>query len=212
MSLVREDPITFHLLFSGWSVSDPRGCPEQSSLCEDVTQVSCEEIPCSPLTSQVDSSVIDYAYEGCFSSPVAPKFTALADLDPDNPSDDPDIWDSAHKGARFTVELCGRLCSMRGDYAYIGLWKGECFCKAEPPAALSAPIDKAECGTPCPGDDNQMCGGDLALSIYNLALGDKQLYGNSYKLSCADKSHFFKKGDTFLDNTQIELTCGLKYV
>ena len=57
-----------------------------------------------------------------------------------------------------------------------------------------------------------MCGGDTALSIYNLALGDKQLYGNAYTLSCADKSHFFKKGDTFLDDTQIELTCDLKYV
>ena len=153
-----------------------------------------------------------YAYEGCFSSPLPPKFTPLPDLDPDSPSDDPDVWDSAQKGVRFTVELCGRLCRMRGDYAYIGLWKGECFCKAEAPSALSVPTDQTECSTQCPGDDTQMCGGDMALSIYKLALGAKQLYGNSYKLSCADQSHFFKKGDTFLDDTQIELTCDLKYV
>ena len=120
-------------------MSDPRGCPDQSSLCEAVTQVSCEEIPCSPLNTQVDSSVIAYAYEGCFSSPVAPKFTALEDQDPDNPSDDPDIWDSAQKGARFTVELCGRLCRMRGEYAYIGLWRGECFCKAGPQQLCQLP-------------------------------------------------------------------------
>ena len=152
-------------------MSDPRACPDQSTTCEDIGPVACEEITCSPLTTKVDSSVIVYAYEGCFSSAVAPKVTPLVDPDPDSPSEDPEVWDSAQNGARFTMELCGRLCKMRGDYDYIGLWKGQCFCKAEPPAALATPMDEAECSSPCPGDENTMCGGDLAISIYKLALG-----------------------------------------
>ena len=31
-------------------------------------------------------------------------------------------------------------------------------------------------------------------------------------MSCYDRSHFFKKDDTFLDESQIDLTCDLKYV
>ena len=31
-------------------------------------------------------------------------------------------------------------------------------------------------------------------------------------MSCYDRTHFFKKDDTFLDESQIDLTCDVKYV
>ena len=156
-------------------MSDPRVCPGQSSditTCEAISPVSCEEITCSLLKTKVDSSVMVFAYQGCFSAPEPPRVTKPEDHDPDSPSDDPEVWDTrAPSLERLSLELCGRLCRMRGEYDYIGLGGGGCLCKAQPPAILATPTEETMCSTPCPGDDNQMCGHREALSIYKLSLG-----------------------------------------
>ena len=153
-------------------MSDPRACPGDTSLCEAISPVSCEEITCAPLKARVDNSVMAYSYQGCYSAPEVPSVTSLEDHDPDSPSDDPEVWDTGAKSVeRLSLELCGRLCRMRGEYGYIGLGRGGCLCKAQPPAILTTPRDEAQCTTPCPGDENQMCGHTEALSIYKLSLG-----------------------------------------
>ena len=143
----------------------------------DLDTITCEPITCTPVKPKVDNSVIVYNYEGCFHSPSHPKSIDAYDLDPDNPSTDPTMWDSNNEAELMTKELCGRLCTLRGNFAYIGLWKEKkCFCKEKPPAILSKPMPEDECSTPCPGEGSEMCGGGQAMSIYNLKLGgEKQL-------------------------------------
>ena len=48
--------------------------------------------------------------------------------------------------------------------------------------------------------------------MYICFKGNRELYGNKYKMSCYDRTHFFKKDDTFLNESQIDLTCDVKYV
>ncbi|CAG8817263.1 15562_t:CDS:1, partial [Gigaspora margarita] len=65
----------------------------------------------------------------------------------------------------MTVENCIRICR-EGNFEIIGLEIGsQCFCAHD--FNSSTNLDKSDCSTSCEGNSSQICGGPLALSIYN---------------------------------------------
>ncbi|CAG8810141.1 32646_t:CDS:1 [Gigaspora margarita] len=67
--------------------------------------------------------------------------------------------------AGMTVESCLTYCWQK-NYTYAGLEIGsQCFCDNEYDSLTRLSID--ECSSSCEGNNSEICGGPLALSIYN---------------------------------------------
>ncbi len=65
---------------------------------------------------------------------------------------------------KMTTELCIQTCSSKG-FAFAGTqWKTECFCGTS--YGKSGRADN--CNLPCAGNPHEMCGGDLANSVYRV--------------------------------------------
>ncbi|GAB1318230.1 hypothetical protein MFIFM68171_08440 [Madurella fahalii] len=71
----------------------------------------------------------------------------------------------AERSDDMDVETCAGICSEAG-YSLFGLeYYTECFCgNAFMPGATPAP--ESDCGFPCSGNPNDMCGGDWRLYLY----------------------------------------------
>lgn len=67
----------------------------------------------------------------------------------------------------MTVPLCLSYCQSSG-YNWAGLeYTRECYC-AQHLSALSTHYPDSECSLPCMGNSSQLCGGPLALSVYQV--------------------------------------------
>ncbi|KAH8815901.1 WSC domain-containing protein [Xylogone sp. PMI_703] len=89
-----------------------------------------------------------FVYAGCYQDPYNAR--AL-------------VFDTGLDSSSMTQETCIAFCK-GNNYRYAGLEDGgECFCGS----AINGPkLDDAECSTPCSGNPDEMCGGNLILSIY----------------------------------------------
>ena len=68
----------------------------------------------------------------------------------------------------MTVERCTGKCKEKG-YSYAGVqFYKECWCGNEMPKHYAP---KYECNTPCSGNRNQYCGGNLRLNVYRTQTG-----------------------------------------
>ncbi|CAG8956098.1 hypothetical protein HYFRA_00011882 [Hymenoscyphus fraxineus] len=66
---------------------------------------------------------------------------------------------------RMSVPVCLDLCE-GGNFAFAGLeYRRECYC-SNYLSALSTKVDDKTCSLSCQGNDTQICGGSLALSVY----------------------------------------------
>lgn len=79
----------------------------------------------------------------------------------------------------MTIEVCQAACKIAG-YIYSGVeWGQECFCDHTLYGAL-APDRNAQCNMACPGNANEICGGNLRLAITSLpAFHSVSCYTNS---------------------------------
>ncbi|KAK3388862.1 WSC domain-containing protein [Sordaria brevicollis] len=71
----------------------------------------------------------------------------------------------------MTVERCLRFCKsgMGGrGYRFAGVeYSRKCWCATQL-SSLSAKVADTECNLPCDGDESQICGGDLKISVYDM--------------------------------------------
>jgi len=79
----------------------------------------------------------------------------------------PDSDDTTEDALSMTVQKCFAFCSQKsagGEARYFGITAGKtCFCTE----LIDAEIDSKQCDTPCPGNDDQTCGGVAgAASVY----------------------------------------------
>ncbi|KUJ22455.1 WSC-domain-containing protein, partial [Mollisia scopiformis] len=66
---------------------------------------------------------------------------------------------------QMTVPMCLAYCQSNA-YAFAGLeYTRECYC-ASYLSALSSKLPDTSCDLPCEGNSTQICGGSLALSVY----------------------------------------------
>ncbi|KAM5348212.1 hypothetical protein ACJ41O_008036 [Fusarium nematophilum] len=91
----------------------------------------------------------DYSYIGCFGSR-----TGFQTFDETAQSDE------------MTLERCIRAC--RGK-TYIGVFQESCYCADNLDADTRAVADESDCDRPCPGNEEQFCGGLVAQSIRSSA-------------------------------------------
>ncbi|KAH7198960.1 uncharacterized protein B0J16DRAFT_331421 [Fusarium flagelliforme] len=61
----------------------------------------------------------------------------------------------------MTQELCGENCAAKGSPLF-GTNRGTCYCGDELDDATTDREDDDQCDIPCPGDDEQRCGGDTS--------------------------------------------------
>ncbi|KAG9698849.1 hypothetical protein KCU95_g2247, partial [Aureobasidium melanogenum] len=70
-------------------------------------------------------------------------------------------------GDNTTVADCLQYCG-QNSYQYAGLeYSKECWCGSYL-SALSNKLSESNCSLPCVGDDSELCGGYLTISLYNL--------------------------------------------
>uniref|UniRef100_A0A1B6JWP9 Uncharacterized protein n=1 Tax=Homalodisca liturata TaxID=320908 RepID=A0A1B6JWP9_9HEMI len=68
----------------------------------------------------------------------------------------------------LTNQLCARLCRRKG-FRYAGMQYGkECFCDSNKPKFQHFAKDE-ECSTRCDGNNNQICGGNWRISMFEIA-------------------------------------------
>ncbi|TVY35163.1 hypothetical protein LSUB1_G007568 [Lachnellula subtilissima] len=84
----------------------------------------------------------------------------------------PDFSLTTSTGA-MTIELCESKCIASGE-PYSGLYQGDCFCAS----TLGSSEESGEsCNLPCPGNKDEMCGGDfMGAKIRGRVSGGKRLY------------------------------------
>ncbi|PCD43989.1 hypothetical protein AU210_003071 [Fusarium oxysporum f. sp. radicis-cucumerinum] len=85
------------------------------------------------------AKIDDYAYLGCFGSQ-----TGFQTFNEKAESDD------------MTIEKCIEACN---GLTYIGLFEGTCYCASKLDADTRALRNESSCNRPCPGNDDQFCGG-----------------------------------------------------
>ncbi|KAF4443906.1 mixed-linked glucanase precursor MLG1 [Fusarium acutatum] len=85
------------------------------------------------------AKIDDYAYLGCFGSQ-----TGFQTFNEKAESDD------------MTIEKCIETCN---GLTYIGLFEGTCYCASKLDADTRALRNETSCNRPCPGNDDQFCGG-----------------------------------------------------
>ncbi|KAM0228977.1 hypothetical protein ACHAP5_011801 [Fusarium lateritium] len=90
------------------------------------------------------AKVGDYSYLGCFGSQ-----TGFQTFDLNTESDD------------MTIEQCVDACN---GLTYIGIFEGTCYCASKLDADTRAVRNETSCNRPCPGDDEQFCGGVVSQS------------------------------------------------
>ncbi|KAM0563513.1 hypothetical protein ACHAPJ_001234 [Fusarium lateritium] len=88
----------------------------------------------------VNPAIIDdYSYLGCFGSQ-----TGFQTFDLTTESDD------------MTIEKCIQSC---GGLTYVGIFEGSCYCASKLDSDTRAVRNQTACNRPCPGDEDQFCGG-----------------------------------------------------
>ncbi|KAF4972681.1 hypothetical protein FSARC_830 [Fusarium sarcochroum] len=85
------------------------------------------------------ASIGDYSYLGCFGSETGFQTFKLT-----TESDD------------MTIEQCIQAC---GGLTYIGIFEGSCYCASKLDGDTRAIRNETTCNRPCPGDEDQFCGG-----------------------------------------------------
>lgn len=89
----------------------------------------------------------EISYKGCYTDSVASRA----------------LTDALFSGANMTSSSCASLCS---EYHFLGLEYGvECFC-GNIHSTDSLLVDDSECNVPCPGNNDENCGGSYRLSVY----------------------------------------------
>ncbi|KAM0343996.1 hypothetical protein ACHAPU_008054 [Fusarium lateritium] len=102
-------------------------------------------IPVATGGSSVNPAKVgDYSYLGCFGSQ-----TGFQTFDLSTDSDD------------MTIEQCVDACN---GLTYIGIFEGQCYCASKLDADTRAVRSESSCNRPCPGDDDQLCGGMVSQS------------------------------------------------
>lgn len=112
------------------------------------------------LSSSSSSVAPGWAYHGCYSDSLSNR--ALTGIE------------FANVGQHaVTNTKCVSYCAARG-YSMAGTeYGGQCFC-ADSLASDSENVDEAMCDMACEGDEKQVCGGGLALSVYSMDGGVKR--------------------------------------
>ncbi|KAJ8065071.1 hypothetical protein OCU04_005784 [Sclerotinia nivalis] len=94
------------------------------------------------------TNTTDFVYAGCF-------------IDPSDPS--ALLFRTNINSQNMTVEICVDFCKGNG-YKYAGLeYYGECFCGASVGGPQTV---ESNCSFPCTGNNNESCGGNDILSVY----------------------------------------------
>lgn len=76
------------------------------------------------------------------------------------------LWEDGDVTQTMTVEACKALCIDDLGYRYFGVeWGVECYC-GNRRDETSMLVEDYQCGMPCAGDANQICGDDQRLSLY----------------------------------------------
>jgi hypothetical protein len=107
------------------------------------------------LGQKVEPYLMDsYSASGCRQSPELPAAGTASD-------------DTTEDALSMTVQKCFAFCSQKsagGEARYFGITAGKtCWCTE----LIDAEIDSKQCDTPCPGNDDQTCGGVAgAASVY----------------------------------------------
>jgi len=72
----------------------------------------------------------------------------------------------------MTVDTCLNYCA-GGNYAFAGLeYTKECYC-SQLLSALSVKLPESSCNLACAGNSSQICGGPLALTVYQAKTSKK---------------------------------------
>ncbi|KAF4975137.1 hypothetical protein FZEAL_8036 [Fusarium zealandicum] len=105
-------------------------------------------LPVSGTGGSVNPSRIgDYAYIGCFGSQTGFQ-----------------TFDQTAQGDDMTLERCVAACDGK---TYVGVFEGTCYCATRLDADTRANANQSDCNIPCPGNDEEFCGGLVAQSTGN---------------------------------------------
>lgn len=76
------------------------------------------------------------------------------------------LWEDDDLSQTMTVEACKQWCVDEGGYRYFGVeWGVECYCGNRRDESSSL-VGDYQCGMPCAGNEDQICGDDQRLSLY----------------------------------------------
>ncbi|TIA53337.1 WSC-domain-containing protein [Aureobasidium pullulans] len=83
-----------------------------------------------------------------------------------------------------TVEACLEYCGA-SNYQYAGLeYAQECWC-SNYISSLSTQLEESNCSLACKGNDTELCGGYLTITLYNLTSKKSGSSGSSSKTGAA---------------------------
>jgi hypothetical protein len=115
------------------------------------TTIVYTTITLQPGATSVPAAISGFSYKGCFAD---------------------ERFDRVLSGIKFanvgqhqvTSTKCVEYCSARGFSIAGTEYGGQCFCGNE--LARSKQVEESSCNMPCEGDNGELCGGGLALSVY----------------------------------------------
>ena len=108
-------------------------------------------ITLAPSASSAAQPISGYEYKGCFSDDIHSR--VLTGLQ---------FANIGHR--QVTSTKCVNYCAARGFSMAGTEFGGQCFCGNQ--LVGSKKIDESACKLPCEGDNSEICGGGLALSVY----------------------------------------------
>jgi len=113
----------------------------------------------APGATNVPEPISGYAYKGCFSDSITARvLTGLKFANIGN--------------KQVTSTKCVDYCANRGFSIAGTEYGGQCFCGNE--LVGSNKIDESACKLPCEGDNSEICGGGLALSVFQKTADTKK--------------------------------------
>ncbi|KAK3500848.1 WSC domain-containing protein [Neurospora crassa] len=120
----------------------------------------------SPTTATIAAGTDGYKYIGCYNE-------TTAGLSGTGGSGTRALYGGINEvlPGLMTVEKCLGFCKggmEKKGYRFAGLeYSRECWCASQL-FSLSSKVADAECNLPCDGDESQVCGGSLRISVYDL--------------------------------------------
>ncbi|KAF7543567.1 hypothetical protein G7Z17_g10641 [Cylindrodendrum hubeiense] len=120
------------------TIEEPSGSPSTSGTTEFITIATVSEPSSTPSVSN-PGQIGNYSFLGCFGS-----------------SSSFSTFDLTEDDDQMTLELCVDTCD---GITYAGVFEGKCYCADSLDAGTRALADVADCDHPCPGDEDEFCGG-----------------------------------------------------
>ncbi|KAG9238658.1 WSC domain-containing protein [Amylocarpus encephaloides] len=119
------------------------------------TAASSASTPATSTSASINPGTSAWTYQGCYNETVGTNGTAGARA----------LAGTTDALDTMTVPICLNFCAS-SSYEFAGLeYTRECYC-SHYLSSISAKLPDATCNLACVGNSSEICGGSLALSVY----------------------------------------------